>query len=79
MRACVDLSHHRGLLAPVLGVILDDAQGVDPEIAYPEPAEEGDYILVCEWEPGQWNTSLVMSDVRGPGHDGASSRAPAMA
>jgi len=43
-RVAVDVAHCAGFATPVIGVILDDAQGIDPEVAEAEPAGEVDGV-----------------------------------
>ena len=44
-----NLAHFGRLTFPVVRVLLDDAQGVDPEVSYPEIPVEPYGVLKCLW------------------------------
>lgn len=43
----VDVAHARGFLGPILCVVLDDAEAINPEKSEAEELRDGDGVLCC--------------------------------
>jgi hypothetical protein len=52
----VHVGHLAGLLCPVSGRVLQDAEGVDPQIANPELSGDVDGILKVGRQAGAWDS-----------------------
>lgn len=48
----VDFAHYGRFLSPVVGRVLNDAEGIDPEVLDAELARDKDGILKRAWESG---------------------------
>lgn len=71
--------HLRDVLGPVLGVILNDAQGVNPEVLYAQSPCHFDGVLKREWKLLYWYSLSVFFDIRSQCYVAILSIAPAVA
>ena len=76
--ALVDLYHFRCLFFPVLVIVLDDAEGVDPDVPDTELSREVDSITVALGKRIPGNSSLI-GPVSVLGESDVNGAAPAVA
>lgn len=76
----VDVAHDGALALPVGGVVLDDAEGVDPQVAQADGAADGDGVAEGLGEAGQGYAGEVgVEGGRGGADDGLRVGSPAVA
>ncbi len=59
----VDVGHFCGLGEPVVGVVLDDAEGVDPDVVHAECPGEGDGVLEGLGDLLPWDVLKVRFEI----------------